>query len=646
MPFPRLHTLMCALVLACAPLLALSAAPSPPISNAAAASPTLSLSVDATDLDHRLLKVRESLSVDQPGPLRLLFPRWLPGTHGPYGPIERLAGLLVRAGDRELMWRRDPADPFAFIVDVPEGAKRLDLSFQYIAPLSHDGGHVSITPAIVGVQWETVVLYPAGRPAHEIVVQASLKLPAGWQAATALRPSGSEATVYAPVTLETLIDSPVFAGRHLRRIALDAPGHAQPVMLNIVADEAKQLEAKPAQIDAHRALVRQADLLFGMRPYRHYDFLFSLSESFGGIGLEHMESSENGVRPNYFSSDWVESMRNRDLLAHEYVHTWNGKFRRPAELATPDYNSVPMRASLLWLYEGQTQFWGRVLAARSRLATIEQTRDSIASLAASYDHRSGRAWRSLQDTTYEATMATERGSREWPDWQRTADYYDEGTLIWLEADMLIRDKSGGKRSLDDFARAFFGAAPVPRGALGEPRPSTYVFEDIVRALDAVQPHDWAGFLRDHLDNHRNGAPLEGLARSGWRLVYGDEPNSFDKHDDGWRASKDEDFAYSLGITAFEGRLKRVWWNSPAFKAGLAPGAKILAVNGRDWSAERLAEAITANKEGKAPIELIVQDGERWRTLQIDYRGGLRYPKLERVPGTVDRLSALLAARVR
>lgn len=637
MTLHRLRTLLCALALA--PFLATAAPAAPTL------SPTLTLSVDATDLDHRVLQVRESLQVE-PGPLRLLFPRWLPGTHGPYGPIDRLAGLTVRAGERPIEWRRDPADPFAFVVDVPAGTSRLDLAFQHIAPLSHDAGRVSITPAILGVQWETVLLYPAGRAAHEIVVQASLKLPAGWQAATALRPAGSDATAYAPVTLETLVDSPVFAARHLRRIALDAPGHTQPVTLNLVADEAKQLEAKPAQIEAHRALVRQADLLFGTRPYRHYDFLLALSDSFGGMGLEHMESSENAVRPIYFSSDWAESMRNRDLLAHEYVHTWNGKLRRPADLATPDFNTVPMRNSLLWLYEGQTQFWGRVLAARSKLATPEQTRDSIASLAASYDHRSGRAWRSLQDTTYEGTMAAERGSREWPDWQRTADYYDEGTLIWLEADMLIRDKSAGKRSLDDFARAFFGVEPL-RGALGEPRPRTYTFDDVVRALDAVQPHDWAGFLRDHLDNHRQRAPLDGLAKSGWRLAYGDEPNAFDKHDDGWSPDRDDDFAYSLGLAAgADGKLKRVQWNSPAFKAGLAPGAKILAVNGRDWSGERLAEAIKANQDGQAPIELIVQDGEHWRLLRIDYRGGLRYPRLERVPGTPDRLSTLLAPRVR
>lgn len=639
MPFPPLRALLCALAIA--PFLAHAASPEPNTT----AAPTLSLVVDATDLDHRVLQVRESLQVE-PGPLRLLYPRWLPGTHGPYGPIGRLAGLVIRAGDTLLAWRRDPTDPYAFVVDVPAGTSRLDLAFQYIAPLTHDAGQVSITPAIVNVQWETVLLYPAGRAAHEITAQASLKLPAGWQAATALRPAGSDATAYGVTTLETLIDSPVFAGRHLRRIALDAPGHAQPVTLNIVADEAKQLEIKPAQIDAHRALVRQADLLFGSRPWRRYDFLLALSDSMGGIGLEHMESSENGVPPSYFASDWAESMRNRDLLPHEYAHAWNGKFRRPAELATPDYNTVPMRASLLWLYEGQTQFWGRVLAARSQIAMLQQTRDSIASLAASYDHRSGRAWRSLQDTTYEATMTADRGVREWPDWQRTADYYDEGTLIWLEADMLIREKSAGKRSLDDFARAFFGV-PGTKGLLGEPRPKTYTFDDVVKALDEVQPHDWAGFLRDHLDNHRERAPLDGLARSGWRLVYGDEPNSFDKHDDGWSGEVDDDFAYSIGLVAgAEGKLKRVMWNSPAFQAGLAPGAKLLAVNGRSWSGERLADAIKANRKGEAPIELIVQDGERWRTLRIDWRGGLRYPKLERVPGTPDRLSSLLAPRVR
>lgn len=610
------------------------------------------LAVDASDLDHRVLRVRQTLPV-RPGRLTLLHPRWIPGHHGPTGEPGTLAGLTVQAGGHPLPWRRDPLDTLAFHVDVPEGVSELALNFEQVTPLAPGGERVTMTRQILGVQWNQVVLYPAGHYASAIRVRPSVRLPAGWQQASALRaPDGTLPkaaadgwVAYGEVSLETLVDSPLFAGRHARRIELDPPGTARPVALNLVADEPEQIEASPAQIDAHKALVKQADKLFASRHFRHYDLLLALSDQFGGIGLEHHESSENGVRGHYFK-DWDKAVRSRDLLPHEYTHSWNGKFRRPADLWTPQYN-VPMQNSLLWLYEGQTQYWGFVLTGRSALATPEQMRDQLAHTAAYLDHRTGRRWRNLQDTTH-GPLFNSPTRPVWEDWQRGYDYYDEATLIWLDADTLIREKSRGARSMDDFAKAFFGAAG-PTAADGAPQALTYTFDDIVRTLNAVQPHDWAAFLRERLDGHGPGAPLQGLARSGWRLVYGEQESSFQQNEDGWSGPSGRERAqflgYSLGvIVAPDGRLEGVNWDSPAFQAGLAPKMTLVAVNMESYNPERLAAAITANKSGQAPIQLLVREGESFRNVSIDYRGGLRYPRLERIEGTPDLLSRILAAR--
>jgi predicted metalloprotease with PDZ domain len=620
------------------------AAPAPGVSSAVPAAQKrpypgiVNVEVDATDLARKILRVRQTLPV-KPGPLTLLYPRWLPGTHGPYGEASELAGLKVHAGERVLAWQRDTVDPYAFHLQVPAGVDTLALEFQYLSPTDKDGGRVVVTPQMLNVQWAAVVLYPAGYEVSGIPFSARLKLPPGWQAGTALRgqaqPDGW--WQYEPVSLETLVDSPVFAGRHFRRVALDPAGAARPVVLNLVADTPQQLKASEAQLDAHRALVTQADKLFGARHFRHYDFLLSLSDTMGGIGLEHHESSENGVGPDYFK-DWDKAAGPRDLLPHEYTHSWNGKFRRPADLWTPDYNTVPMRNSLLWLYEGQTQYWGRVLAARSGLVAPELARDGLAQAAAWAELRSGRAWRNLQDTTNEGTLGARGHHKAWRDWQRSVDYYDEATLIWLDADTLIREQSQGRRSLDDFARAFFGMED------GRVQPLTYTFDDIVKTLAAVWPHDWARFLRERLDTHER-APLDGLARSGWRLVYTEEQSENAKADE--EHDKEADFRYSIGLsvsTEEDAAIKGVRWHSPAFEAGVAPGARLLAVNGVAYKRERLAEAITAAKDGGAPIELLLRDGEQFRSVRIDYRGGLRYPKLQRIDGTPDRLSAILAPR--
>jgi predicted metalloprotease with PDZ domain len=504
---------------------------------------------------------------------------------------------------------------------------------------------------MLNLQWQAVLLYPAGWQAGAIHVRPTLVLPEGWQAGTALRVQAQDGatTRFQPVTLEMLIDSPVFAARHFRRIELDAPGTPRPVVLNLVADSADKLKPSEAQIEAHRELVRQADKLFASRHFAHYDFLLSLSDEMGGIGLEHHQSSENGVRANYWEN-WDKRGGPRELLPHEYVHSWNGKFRRPTELNTPDFN-LPMQTGRLWLYEGQTQYWGWVLASRSGLLTAQQSRDNLARLAASYDNQSGRRWRNLQDTTQDAIMTTRRGNKDWRSWQRSSgDYYGEMQLVWLDADTLIREKSAGKRSLDDFAKAFFG---VKDDELG---PLPYRFEDIVAALNAVQPHDWAGFLRQRLETHEPPAPLDGLARGGWKLVYAETPSDSTRADEA--EQRYADFSYSLGLTigsprggggpsplpGGDTRISNVQWGSPAFDAGLTPGLMLLAVNGVAYKPEGLKQAISANKTGAAPIELLLREGERFRTLRIDYRGGLRYPRLQRIEGSEDRLSGGLGRR--
>lgn len=412
---------------------------------------TLRLAVDATDVTRGIFRVQETIPVSAPGPLTLLYPEWLPGEHAPKGPILELAGLTITGAGQTLPWERDPVDVYAFHVTVPAGAPALQLEFQFLSPTDPSQGPIYTTPAMLELEWNTVVLYPAGFYVRRIPVEASLRLPDGWKLATALARSDQAGAAFhfQSVSLDTLVDSPVFAGLHLRTETL-APG----VRLNIVADRPGQLAATAEELQLHRNLVAQALKLFGAQHYDHYDFLLALSDRESGVGLEHHRSSEDGVRSKYFT-DWKGSLDDHDLLAHEYTHSWNGKFRRPADLWTPDYRQ-PMRDSLLWVYEGQTQFWGYVLSARAGLLSKEDALGAFAAIGAAYDARIGRTWRPLIDTTNDPIVAR-RHPQPWVSWQRAEDYYNEGVLLWLDADSLIRQLSHGARSLDDFARAFFGA---------------------------------------------------------------------------------------------------------------------------------------------------------------------------------------------
>jgi predicted metalloprotease with PDZ domain len=513
----------------------------------------------------------------------------------------------------------------------------VELAFQFVSPTQTNQGRIVVTREMLNLQWETVLFYPAGYYASRIRVVPSVTLPAGWKYASALDGAlTTDATTrFAETDLETLVDSPLFAGRHYRLIDLD-PGAARPVRLNVFADRPDLLEATDTQIAAHRNLVRQAYRVFDSQHFDHYDFLLALTDRMGGIGLEHHRSSENGTAPNYFT-DWHRAASERDLLPHELVHSWNGKFRRPADLWTPNYET-PMRGSLLWVYEGLTQYYGFVLAARSGLWTQEQARAALAMTAATYQHRVGREWRSVADTTNDPVLSARRPA-PWRSWLRNEDYYSEGLLVWLDADTLIRERTNGRRSLDDFARAFFGIED------GSWTPVTYTLDDVVATLSAVLEYDWAAFFRARIYEAGTEPPLDGLTRGGWRLVYEEERTEFQREAEAH--NRTADFSYSLGLSFGEnGNVTAVQWDGPAFNVGVTVGTQVVAVNGEAFSNEGLRRAVTAAKNGGAPIELLLKTGDQYRTAAIDYRGGLRYPRLERDTARTDRLTAILTPRTR
>ncbi|MDN4035849.1 M61 family metallopeptidase [Massilia sp. YIM B02443] len=608
--------------------------PAVPAIGKAAYPGTIALHVDASNLSQQVFRMRLSMPA-RPGPMTLLYPQWAPGNHGPNIPLTQLAGLKFSAGGKPVEWTRDPVNVYAFHVTVPQGATTLEAEYQFLSPLDTSQGRITMTDDILGVQWQSVALYPAGYDARRITVQPTLTLPKDWQFASALEVEGrtGDEVRFKPHDLDTLVDSPLFAGRHFKRIDL-APGAKTPVMLNVVADNAENLEAKPEQIALHRAMVDQAIKLFGSTHYKHYDFLFAISDEFGGIGREHHQSSENGVKLGYFT-EWNRNEAGRELLPHEFVHSWNGKFRRPAGQEVPNFNT-PLQNELLWVYEGQTQFWGKVLAARSGLVSQNHAREALAIDAARYDNTQGRDWRAMQDTVNDPIINGRRPIG-WGNWQRSEDYYTEGMLIWLDVDTRIREMSGDKRSLEDFARAFFGVENGRVDAL------YYAFDDVVAALNKIQKFDWAPFLRKRLDGHGPGAPLDGLARAGWKLVYSDTPSDAGRAAE--ERSKSTDFTYSLGFSVRQdGGVTGVIWDGVGFRAGLAANTTIVAVNNRVYKGEVLKAVVRDAKAGKGPIELLVKKGNNLRTISLDYKDGLRYPRLERIAGTRDRLEALFKAK--
>jgi predicted metalloprotease with PDZ domain len=609
--------------------------PIPPPQNVPYAPGTIKIDVDGTDVTHRIFRVHETIPVAA-GPLTLLYPQWIPGNHSPTGPIDKIAGLVVKANGQTLTWTRDQYNVYAFHIDVPQGVSALEVNFEYLTPQSPREGRVVMTPEMLDAQWSASTLYPAGYFARQINTEASLKLPAGWQAGTALEVASKDGDTihFKPINYDDLVDSPVFAGKYFKRVDLD-PGAATPVHVDIVADEAKYLEIKPEQLKAHVDLVQQMYKLYGAHHYNHYDFLLSLSDKMGGEGLEHHRSSEDGVGTGYFT-EWDKNWGERDLLSHEFNHSWDGKYRRGVDLATPNFN-VPMGDSLLWVYEGQTEFWGQMMATRSGLWTMDQGHDMLAYMAATYDKgRPGLAsWRNVQDTTNDPTMS-QRAPLPYRNYQGSEDYYVAGEMIWLDVDGKLRELTGNKRSIDDFAKAFFGVNP------GAWDVDTYTFDDVVKTLNDVAPYDWAKYLRERLDGH--GSLTGGLASHGWKLVYTDKPSAAVKAMEERRHSAD--LTYSIGLAIGKGGdISDVLWDGPAFNAGIAPGMTVIAVNGQDYDPDALKDAVTAAAKDKSqPIELLVKNFNEYKTVRIDYHAGLMYPHLERDTGKPDHLTELMKAK--
>jgi predicted metalloprotease with PDZ domain len=594
-------------------------------------SAPMKLEVDATDVARAIFRVKQSIPVEAGKPLTLLYPQWLPGKHAPRGALAEMTGLKIRANGKLLTWTRDPVEVYAFHVDIPAGAKSVDVEFQFTSPVQGSEGRIVVTPAMMNIQWEQVSFYPAGHFTRAIQVQPSITLPKGWTGVAAL--DGARTSTgridYGVTTYETLVDSPMFAGSHYRKWDL-----GNRVTLNVWADEAKFLEAKPEHIAAHRALVDEAVILFGSKHFDRYEFLLGLTEELGGIGVEHHRSSENTRETDYFT-EWADNGSKRGLLPHEIVHSWNGKFRRPDTMWTPNY-STPMRDNLLWVYEGQTSYWDLVLAARSGLQSKEMVLAEWAKYAGFYAEQPGRDWRSVEDTTHDPIFGA-RKAKPFASQARGEDYYNEGALVWLAADMTIRELSKGRKSLDDFAKAFFGVRDSDWGVL------IYDFDEVVRTLNAVQPYDWATFLDTRLRQPGQPAPLTGFEKAGYRLVWKEEPNIFDK--ERMRETAIADLTHSLGVTVDkDGKVTSVMWNSPAFKTDIVNGTKIIAVDGVAYTKDRLIDAITTAKDGKTPVRLLVERNKRYEQIDIAYSGGLRYPHLEPVAKGETALDRLLAPR--
>ena len=596
---------------------------------------TLTLALDLTDAPKKVFRVAETIPVT-PGPLTLYYPKWIPGEHAPSGPIQNVTGLVIKANGKQLAWRRDLREMYAIHLDVPAGVKQLDLAFQFLSP--GDGGafgaSASSTPKLVDMEFNQVAFYPAGHYTRQITIAPSVTLPVGWKFGSALEVASQSGatTTFKPVTFNNLVDSPLIAGAHFNRVDLD-PGAKVPVHLNVVGDGADDVKLTDKQLAGQRAMVQQTLKLFGAHHYGRYDFLLTLSDHTGHFGLEHHQSSDDRLPANFFTDDTMHMLA-ASLMPHEYVHSWNGKFRRPADLWTPTFME-PMQDDLLWVYEGLTDYWCGVLTSRAGLWSAAQYRDSLASIAAAMAHRTGRGWRSLQDTA-DAAPLTYFGGGGWINWRRGTDFYPEGQLLWLDVDTQIRELSHNKHSLDDFARAFYGMDS------GSYVTRTYAFDDVVGTLNQVQPYDWASFLRQRLDYTGTELPEHGIERGGWKLVYTDKPNDMDKAME--KVRHGVNLAYSLGLSAgSNGQIFDVQWDGPAFKAGLVPGLSIVAVNGKDYSPDALKDAVTAAKGGRSPIELLVKNVDTYSSYRIDYHDGLKYPHLVRATGK-DLLGDIAAAR--
>ncbi len=605
------------------------------VSSWCATPPTVTIAVDATaaprKIFHASLKIPAS-----PGDLTLYYPKWIPGEHAPDGPVVDLAGLKFSASGKTLKWRRDLLDGFTIHVDVPTGETEVSAELDFLSPATFEGGFSagsSATDKLAVISWNQILLYPKGWKSDDINYTATLKLPEGWKFGTPLpvTSQGGNEIKFATVSLTTLVDSPVITGEFLKVVPLAQ----DPVTeMDIAADSAAALEAPQEVWDHYKHLVEQAQKVFGAHHYSDYHFLYTLSDHVAHFGLEHHESDDSRVDERSLVDDAARKM-SASLLPHEYVHSWNGKFRRPADLATPDYQQ-PMQDDLLWVYEGLTNYLGFVLTARSGLLTADQDRDDLAMTAADLDHTPGREWRNLQDTA-DAAPQLYFAPDAWHSWRRSTDFYNEDTLNWLWADVIIRQQTKGKKTLDDFCKLFHGAPST--GPMVKP----YTFDDVVNSLNQVTPYDWRGFWTERLTNHGPGAPLAGIEGSGWKVVYDEIPSDMMNSSAGMNHFVPAALALGLDLHD-DGTITDTTEGMPAAKAGIGPGMKVVAVNGRHFTSEILREAVKAAKNGTTPIELLVENTDYYKTYKLDYHAGESYPHLVRDESKPDLLSDILKAK--
>ncbi len=600
-------------------------------------APQINLFVDASEAPRKIFHARMTIPA-QPGSLTLYYPKWIPGEHGPTGPIQDVAGLKFSANGKTLSWRRDLLDGWTFHVEVPAGASSVEASLDFISPAGSEGiytGGATATDRMAVINWNDVLLYPAGWPSDDLTYTASLRLPPDWKFGTSLAVASQsgEEIKFAPVSLTMLVDGPVISGQYLKVVPLN-PGQTPPAEMDIAADSAAALDAPPEVWQHYKNLITQTNALFGAQHYRDYHFLYSLSDHVAHFGLEHHESNDSRLWERALV-DPTKRLLGAGLLSHEFVHSWNGKYRRPADLATPDYEK-PMQTDLLWVYEGLTDYLGEMLSARMGERTPEQFRDALANTAAELDHTPGRAWRNLQDTA-DGVPAMQGAPRQWESWRRGLDYYPEDQLTWLWADVIIRQQTHGKKSLDDFCHIFHGPPSGP------PEVKTYTFDDIVSTLNQVAPYDWRGFWTERLTNHGPGAPLGGIEGSGWKVVYDDTRSPLVKAVEEERDSVNA--AYSIGLWLKEdGLITDTVEGMPAAKAGIGPGMRVIAVNGKKFSKDVLQDALREGKTSSAPLELLVENTDYYQTYKLDYHGGEKFPHLVREESKPDLLSDIIKPR--
>jgi predicted metalloprotease with PDZ domain len=595
----------------------------------------IKLEVDATQASESIIHTHMAIPVS-PGPLTLYYPKWIPGEHAPDGPITNMAGLKFSANGKTIPWRRDLVDMFAFHLDIPQAASVLDVKFDYVEPEATSGftAGASATDKLVLISWNQNLLYPAGRPAQDLVFKPSLKLPGGWRFGTALpiaRQEGNEVE-FKPVSLNRLVDSPVSAGQYYRVVDVTPPGEPIHHEIDIAADSEAALGMSPKLQQDYTNLVAETGKLFGARHYRDYHFLLNLSNHVAHFGLEHHESDDSRVE-EFSLIDPVLRLYMATLLPHEFVHSWNGKFRRPKDLSPPYYDQ-PMKTDMLWVYEGLTEYLGDLLAERSGLWTPDDYRENLALVAARYGSgRPGRTWRPLLDTAAFAQFLYS-APEEWANWRRGVDFYDEDVLLWLEVNSIISRQTHGKKSLDYFCRLFYG------GPNDGPQLKTYTFQDLVDALNKIAPYDWAAYFHKRLDSTSPEAPLGGIEGSGWKVIYSSVEPALLQNSEAVHNTIDE--SYSIGLLLNDnGTVQDSIVTRPAYKAGISPGMKVIAVNGRQFTPQVLRLALRSGTSSTEPLRLLVLNDGYYKTCTIDYHGGERFPHLVREAGRPDLLGKLL-----